>query len=332
MNLGGGEHDEAGLNCGPEGKEVSQGFRRKPVVSVIVPAYNKPEYLPECLRSIQAQTFADWECIVVDDCSPRGDEIRAAVEAMNDVRFRLVRHEVNRGPAAARNTGVRLTEAEWVILVDEDDMLARECLEVLLSTGLKKDADIVHPQVKCADGTLRKRLYGFTSREDSLHSQPMLGVGFLVRRGALAEIGPFDEAPEVNGREDTEWWIRAIHSGCGILTLPERLYIVRPPQETGGSRSHNLRSMQYERKIRQYIVSKHEDLYRGKQWARRRMIAKGYWWEGYWNAENGDPAKGACLMLASLFIAPSAHGLRNFLGYWWNKSGLWRVLRRNARP
>lgn len=61
-------------NLPEEGAPTQRGKDRgpHPTVSVIVPSYNKPEYLPECLRSIQEQTFTEWECIVVDDGSPRG--------------------------------------------------------------------------------------------------------------------------------------------------------------------------------------------------------------------------------------------------------------------
>lgn len=100
----------------------------EPAVSVIVPSYNKPEYLPECLQSIQAQTFTDWECIVVSDGSPRVEEIRAAVAGIGDERFRLVEHRENRGLAAARNTGTRMANTDLVVCVDEDDMLGADCL------------------------------------------------------------------------------------------------------------------------------------------------------------------------------------------------------------
>jgi len=286
----------------------------RPVVSVIVPSYNKPEYLPECLRSIQNQTFTEWECIVVSDGSPRVEEIRAAVASMNDPRFRLVEHERNRGPAAARNTGAKAARGDWLLCVDEDDAVAPECVEVLLSTALTRGVDLVHPQVRFHNGKLSGRRYVLPDPIQTLHSQPLLGVGFLIRRSTWEELGGYDESPDVDGREDTEWWIRVLHGGVHLLVIDDPLYIYRPPKEDSREASQNIRSMARERRIRQYIVRKHTTLYWGREWAQRRMLAKGYWWEGYWNWIHRRWCKGFLLMGMSIVISPTVHGLNSLAG------------------
>jgi teichuronic acid biosynthesis glycosyltransferase TuaG len=92
-------------------------------VSVITPAYNAERFLEENLRSMQAQTFESWEQVLVDDgSSDRTVEIIEAFAA-SDPRFRLVRHDENRGVAAARNTGLNVARGRYVAFVDADDYL-----------------------------------------------------------------------------------------------------------------------------------------------------------------------------------------------------------------
>ena len=77
---------------------------RQPLVSVIVPTFNRSRYLPAALDSVFAQTFTDFELIVVDDGST--DETAAMLGGISDRRLRVVRHDTNRGIAAARNSGL----------------------------------------------------------------------------------------------------------------------------------------------------------------------------------------------------------------------------------
>jgi glycosyltransferase involved in cell wall biosynthesis len=86
--------------------------------SIIIPLFNKEAYIGRALRSVLAQSFQDWECIVVDDGSiDRGPKI---VESLEDPRIRLVCQE-NAGPSAARNRGAREASGEWIALLDAGD-------------------------------------------------------------------------------------------------------------------------------------------------------------------------------------------------------------------
>src|SRR6478609_294572 len=90
-----------------------------PRLSIVVPIYNVERYLVECLDSIAAQTFTDFECVMVDDGSKDGSAALAEAYAAQDSRFRLVR-QVNKGLGAARNTGIRHIdpEGEFLCFVD----------------------------------------------------------------------------------------------------------------------------------------------------------------------------------------------------------------------
>ena len=92
-----------------------------PTFSIIIPVYDVAPYLRECLDSVRAQTFGDWEAICVDDGSTDGSGEILDEYAANDKRFR-VRHQPNGGVSAARNTALDMAQGEWVGFLDADDI------------------------------------------------------------------------------------------------------------------------------------------------------------------------------------------------------------------
>lgn len=110
--------------------------------SVIVPVYNAGEYLAPCLDSIAAQTFRDWECILVDDGSTDGSGSVCDSYAARDSRFRVIRRE-NGGVASARAEGVRASAGEYLWFVDGDDLTHREFLARMVEAALGQKAPIL---------------------------------------------------------------------------------------------------------------------------------------------------------------------------------------------
>lgn len=93
-----------------------------PKVSVIVPVYKAENYLRRCVDSILAQTFTDWECILVDDGSPDGSGEICDEYAQKDARIRVI-HKENGGVSSARNMALGKISAKWLTFVDSDDCL-----------------------------------------------------------------------------------------------------------------------------------------------------------------------------------------------------------------
>lgn len=113
---------------------------KKPEISIIVPVYNEEKYLPECLDSILAQTFTDFEVIAVDDGSPdRCGEILDQYAA-KDARIKPI-HQDNGGEAVARNRGLEAAQGEFIYFVDNDDYIHPQTLEVLYQTIQKSGLD-----------------------------------------------------------------------------------------------------------------------------------------------------------------------------------------------
>jgi len=111
------------------------------LVSIILPVYNVQEYITECLSSIAAQSFtAGVECIIVDDCG--ADRSMPLVQEFlngyhGEIRFRIVRHERNRGLSAARNTGIMNAKGKYVLFIDSDDTISSDCLLRLTEVASK---------------------------------------------------------------------------------------------------------------------------------------------------------------------------------------------------
>ena len=102
-----------------------------PRVTIGIPCFNQAEFLPECLDSLLAQTCSRWEAIVVDDASTKGDVV-SVVEGYRDTRIRVMRHDVNKGPGAARNAAFSSGAADLLLALDGDDCLEPQFLSLTI--------------------------------------------------------------------------------------------------------------------------------------------------------------------------------------------------------
>jgi glycosyltransferase involved in cell wall biosynthesis len=191
-------------------------------VSVIVPAYNYARFLPDALESLRAQTYSDWECIVVDDGST--DDTRAVVDAATakDGRVRYV-SQANAGPSAARNRGISESVGEYIQFLDADDVLPPTKLEAQVRM-METDPSIgiVYSDARFFQDSptnlLTYRVPGprpsTTPGEPSsdpllralIHNNIMAIEGPLIRRSAVTTVGPFEES--LGRMEDWQYWLR----------------------------------------------------------------------------------------------------------------------------
>lgn len=113
----------------------------KPLLSIIVPVYDVERYLPKCIDSILAQTFTDFELILVEDGSPDDCPALCDAAAAKDTRIRVI-HQKNGGLSAARNAGLDAARGEWIGFVDSDDYIAPEMYEALYHAVQSTGADL----------------------------------------------------------------------------------------------------------------------------------------------------------------------------------------------
>ncbi len=111
-------------------------------ISIIVPVYKVEKYLRRCLDSIVAQTFTDWECILIDDGSPDNSGKICDEYAGKDGRFRVF-HQENAGTSATRESALHLATGDYIQFVDSDDWIESNMLECMLQKAMEADADIV---------------------------------------------------------------------------------------------------------------------------------------------------------------------------------------------
>ena len=116
-------------------------------VSIIIPVYNVAPYIQRCIESVQAQTYKDIECLLIDDCST--DESITIVEKIiseckDSSCFSIIHHNTNQGLSAARNTGIIASTGEYIYFLDSDDSITSDCIELLVHLAVKyPEADYV---------------------------------------------------------------------------------------------------------------------------------------------------------------------------------------------
>lgn len=113
-----------------------------PALSIIVPVYKTEKYLPKCIDSILAQTFVDFELILIDDGSPDHCSEICDEYALKDGRI-IVIHQENKGVSAARNAGLDIAKGEYIGFVDSDDWIEPEMYEQMLKELQIRKADVV---------------------------------------------------------------------------------------------------------------------------------------------------------------------------------------------
>lgn len=111
-------------------------------LSIIVPVFNTEKYLRECVDSILAQTFTDFELILVDDGSKDSSLEICKEYEKKDKRVKVI-HQENGGPGKARNKGLENATGEWIGFVDSDDWIEKETYETALNIAKQKNADLV---------------------------------------------------------------------------------------------------------------------------------------------------------------------------------------------
>ena len=193
--------------------------RDAPLVSIVVPTYDRARFLSEALASVVAQTVEDWECVVVDDGSPTPVSLPESV----DPRIRLVRRPRNGGPAAARNTGLLEARGAFVTFLDDDDLYTAERLALGLQGVARAPVAVcwvrfVDEATKPARGG--RRLEGDVSDTILDGLTPSLGTVTLSRELALA----FDE--RLDNLEDVDWWLRTAKAHR-FTTVPDVGYLFR---------------------------------------------------------------------------------------------------------
>ena len=207
--------------------QQSKADAKAPLVSVIVPAYRVAQFIAATLDSILAQTFQDFEIIVVNDGSPDSEELERVLEPYQS-RILYLRQE-NQGPSGARNTGIRASRGAYIAPLDADDLWNPEHLAAQLAV-LEADPnlDMVYADARIfgnvpeAGKTLMalRPSRGEVTLERLVTQECSVNIcACLIRREILFRAGLFD--PTLRGTEDIDMWLRIVIHG-GRITYQRR--------------------------------------------------------------------------------------------------------------
>jgi teichuronic acid biosynthesis glycosyltransferase TuaG len=210
------------------------------LVSIVIPAFKAERFIAETLASVQAQSFGDWECLVVDDASPDGTAAVAERIAAQDRRIRLLRHATNRGTAAARNTALEAAGGRYITFLDADDLWLPAKLERQLAFMQASDAAISYTAFRRIDatGTRVGRLVRVPAEMTWQRLLKNTAIATLTSMVDRERSGPF--AMREVRRDDLILWLTLLRRGCVARGLNEDLarYRVVP----GSLSSRRLRS------------------------------------------------------------------------------------------
>lgn len=197
------------------------------LISIIVPVYNVENYIEETIACVEAQTYSDWELLLVEDCSTdsSAEVILRSMEKLGDARIRLLRQSANMGAARARNLGLREAGGRYIAYLDGDDLWVPEKLERELLFLKEKNAAFVFSGYEFADEQGRGTGKVVHVPETLSYRQALSNttiftstVMFDTEKISRDQL----EMPAVKS-EDTALWFRVLRSGYTAYGLDENL-------------------------------------------------------------------------------------------------------------
>lgn len=184
-----------------------------PLVSVVIPTYNRAGLIGETIESVLAQEFSNLELIVVSDGST--DNTEEVVRSYADPRVRFIKQDNSGGPARPRNTGVACANGKYIAFCDDDDLWMTQKLQKQVALMEKNpDAALCFTRgVTFGDGDFFSR-HALKRGVARNHFRALLYGNFianssvLIRKRVLDEVGPFNVEKFLHGAEDYEMWLR----------------------------------------------------------------------------------------------------------------------------
>jgi len=288
-----------------------------PKVSVIIPAYNCARYIAEAIDSVLAQTYQDFEIIVVDDESTDGTG--EVVRRYGD-RVRYIRQK-NRGPSGAKNTGIQAARGEYVSTLDGDDLWMPERLEKLVPLlDQQPELGFVYGDCYRIDETPDRiqprtafQIHGGARRGWVLERLVMVNFvpsqSVLIRRRALDTVGLFDESYRIG--EDWDLWLR-LAARYPVDFIPD-VVAMRRQHAQNITNNSDVTMMSNAVSILNHLKQREPEAVARIRHAHNRALARAHFLLGVACVNSGDRRRGRVEIARSLRYAPI-----NMKAYgWW---------------
>ena len=205
-------------------------------ISVITPVYNAEKYIKQTIASVQKQTYANWEMIVVDDGSTDQTPQMVQELASADERIHYIKQSNGR-QGKARNTAIFHARGEYLAFLDADDLWHPDKLTLQMNCIQEQNVDVVfcrgwwlkdenNPEGFPMDAPLGLQdSAAFYTKQLQGYSIPMLSA--MVKKETVLSVGGFDEDLRIQNAEDYQLWLRLSDSGCSFYGMQERLFYYR---------------------------------------------------------------------------------------------------------
>lgn len=204
------------------------------MISIVIPVHNAEKFLEETIKSVMAQTYPDWELLLVDDCSKDASKTIASGYEALDKRIRLIALEENVGAAKARNVGIKESKGAYLAFLDADDIWVKEKLERELKFMKEKQAAFVFSGYEFADeqavGTGK-----IVKVPETINYKQALKNTTIFTSTVLFDRSKIDKElllmPDVKSEDTATWW-QILKTGIEAYGLNENLVLYRRSANT----------------------------------------------------------------------------------------------------
>jgi len=198
----------------------------QPIVSIIIPIYNAEQYLNKCIDSILSQTFSDFECILIDDCSADSSFTICNEYAKKDARIKIISNETNKGISLTRRIGLRASCGQYIQYIDADDWIENTMIEEMYDKATAGKYDIlICDYYFHKDGIVKiyKQNFNISGKDDILKNILSIKIkSVLWNKLVKRELYLQAQYPEYNSSEDYVITIQNIFNAdtIGFINLP----------------------------------------------------------------------------------------------------------------
>lgn len=225
-------------------------------VSVIIPCYNDGAYLREAVESVRKQTWPQVECIIIDDAST-DEGTKAELKRLEGEGIPVLRG-AHRGPAAARNMGIRASRGEYILPLDADDLIEATYIEKAMGEMQ------AHPEARvvyCLADFFGEKSGAWTTAEFSMKrflTANCIFVSAVFSREDWEKAGGFRE-DYLDGMEDYDFWLSLIRKEEDVIQIPETLFHYRIKKNSRSDRiDHDMEKLYA---VYEKLYSNHRELF-----------------------------------------------------------------------
>ena len=215
------------------------------LVSIITPLYNASQFILDTIASVVAQSYSNWEMLIVDDCSTDGsyELVQNYISDHNENRIKLLKTVHNSGAAEARNYALREASGRWIAFLDSDDMWYPEKLEKQINFMKKNGYHFSYTWYEEVDETSKplNRIITGPSKVSSWMMKKYCWIGCLTVMYDVEPIGLVQINPEIgNGRNDYALWLKVAQNVDCCYLLKENLAMYRRRAQSLSRRSYSV--------------------------------------------------------------------------------------------